>query len=140
MPAEARLHTSIFHIKLNGAKLPAEQYARVSEVVVEQSLHLPDMVVIRLHDVGKDMTASPLFSTLDREVYAVGQQIEIGFGREADPVTLMKGEITSVELEVEEKQQPTVTVRGYARSHRLHRGRRIRSFKNMSDSDIASKV
>lgn len=142
MPADARLHTSAVHIKVNGADLPQEQMRRVAGVIVEQSLHLPDMFVIRLHDVGDDarQQQASFFKILDQDAFAIGREVEIRMGRDDEPRSVVKGEITSAEMEIEQGSAPLLTVRGYARSHRLHRGRQSRSFMNMSDADIVQKI
>ena len=134
--------TSKLLIKVNGTKLPEEQKRRVLETVVEQSLHLPDMFVIRLHDVGDDNQPdrASYFKMLDQDTFAVGREVEIEMGHQDEPKPVMKGEITSVEVEISQGQGPQLTVRGYARSHRLHRGRHSRSFLNQSDGDIVRKI
>lgn len=143
MPAaSAQQFTTAFHIKINGADLAADQIRRVVEVSIEQSLHLPDMVMIRLHDVGDDANSRQVafFKILDDNAFPIGGAIEIAMGRNETPATVFKGEITAVDLEVSGEQAPTVVVRGYARSHRLHRGRQSMSFQNVTDSDVASKI
>ena len=51
----------------------------------------------------------------------------------------MTGEITALEPEFDQ-HKPTLTVRGYDRSHRLYRGHKTRTFLNQTDSDIASQI
>jgi phage protein D/phage baseplate assembly protein gpV len=142
MAANARDLTSAVHIKLNGADLPAEQMLRVKEVTVEQSLHLPDMFEIHLQDVGDD--ASPdkasFFKIVDADTFSIGTAVEIGMGRSVDPTTICKGEITAVDLNVTPEHAPTLVARGYARSHRLHRGRQSKSYQNVADSDVATTI
>ena len=49
------------------------------------------------------------------------------------------GEIVALELE----QRPgtsRVVVQAFDRSHRLHRGRRVRTFQEMSDGDVVSRI
>jgi Rhs element Vgr protein len=132
----------VFHIKINGADLPDSDMHRVAEVVVEQSLHLPDMFIIRLHDYGGSGGDShhALFRLTDAATFAIGNPIEIAMGWNRSAQTVFKGEITHVELEATATSAPLLTVRGYARSHRLHRGRYQRSFLNVTDSDLAKKI
>lgn len=142
MVAPAKELTSAVHIKLNGSNLPDDQIRRVSEVVVEQSLHLPSMFVIRVHDVGDDTNPgqTAYFKLVDQNAFKIGDEVEIQMGREASPATVIKGEITSVEMDVNLGHPPLITVRGYDRSHRLHRGRQTKSYQQMSDADIAAKI
>jgi phage protein D/phage baseplate assembly protein gpV len=138
----ARSLTSAVYIKLNGSYLSAAQMLRVHEVTVEQSLHLPDMFEIHLDDVGDD--ASPqkvsFFKIVDSDAFSIGTSVEIALGRSADPTTVCKGEITAIELNVIPEHAPTLVVRGYARSHRLHRGRQSKSYQNVADSDVATTI
>src|SRR5438105_11091785 len=55
------------------------------------------------------------------------------------PETLIKGELTGFEAEYGATRLRTV-IRGYDKSHRLHRGRRTETYKNVTDSDIARTV
>ncbi|MBX6771399.1 MAG: VgrG-related protein [Chloroflexi bacterium] len=142
MVAPARMLTSAVHIKINGSYLADEQMRRISEVVVEQSLHLPDMAVLRLHDVGDDTNPgrTVYFKTVDRGPFDIGSTLEIAMGREERPTTVFKGEITAIEIDVNLNHPPLITVRGYSRAHRLHRGRFCRSFLDEKDSAIVEKI
>ncbi len=142
MVAPARQLTSNLHIKVNGSHIPTDQMRRVSEVVVEQSLHLPSMFIIRLHDVGDDTNPgqTSYFKMIDQNVFKIGMAVEILMGREESPSSVIKGEITSVEMDVNLGHPPLITVRGYDRAHRLHRGRQIKTYQNMSDSDIVRQI
>src|SRR2546427_11938275 len=55
------------------------------------------------------------------------------------PETLIKGELTGFEAEYGATRLRT-GLRGYDKSHRLHRGRRTETCKNVTDSDIARTV
>ena len=142
MGVDARLFTSTAHIKVNGSELSDAEMRRVSEVVVEQSLHLPDMFVLRLHDAGDDTNPSQVvyFKNLDADSFPIGGEVEIEMGRAEEPAVVFKGEITAVQLDVGLGRPPMLVVRGYARSHRLHRGRQSKSYLNVSDSDVVTKI
>ncbi len=133
----------VVHITLDGSDLSDEAMHRVTEVVVEQSLHLPDMFVIRLHDFGDDTNPGQhtLFKIVSQDTFSIGKMVEILAGWQGSGVSsIVKGEITSVDLDATLDHAPLLTVRGYAKSHRLHRGRQSKSYLQMTDSDIASKV
>jgi phage protein D len=61
-------------------------------------------------------------------------------GDDRQPKRLLIGEITSVEPEYPYGSVPVVVLRGYDRAHRLHRGKKTRSFVQMTDSDIVTKI
>lgn len=149
MPTNADLFVSLTHVKVNGSYLPENQIDRVTELTVEQSLHLPAMVVLRLHDVGDhaETHSTTYFSNTDTPAFPIGAELEVSLGRGgtgsgggSDPAPIFKGEITAVELAVDEHQPPTLIVRGYDRGHRLHRGRVSKSYQNVSDSDVAKQL
>jgi phage protein D/phage baseplate assembly protein gpV len=125
---------SQFYIKIDGADAPEEVMSALIEVSVEDSIHLPDMFAIRLHDHGLHF--------VDAETFAEGKEVEISAApREGgSPTQLVTGEITAVEPDFALDATPTLTIWGYDRSHRLHRGRHTRSFLQMTDSDIANRI
>lgn len=132
MPNESML--SQFYIKIDGADAPEDVVNDVVQVTVEDSIHMPDMFAIRLHD--------PRLHWIDSQTFAAGKEVEIsaaprGGGR---AIKLITGEITAIEPAFGQGGTPTLTVRGYDRSHRLHRGHHTRSFLQMTDSDIATRI
>ncbi|MEM1292817.1 MAG: VgrG-related protein, partial [Cyanobacteria bacterium P01_H01_bin.162] len=89
--------------------------------------------------------------------FHIGQSISIGFApslqeakahsknskklsKESDKGELIQGEITAIETQFSEQTQAPIIIRGYDRSHRLHRGVHNRSFQNMTDSDVVKKI
>ncbi len=132
--------TATIDLKVNGTSVPEDQFARVNEVTVEQSLHLPDMCLLWLHDVGVDPSRAIFFRMLDQDVFPIGAELDLSLSREGEPQSVFSGEIIAVELEAANNQTPRVLIRAYDRSHRLHRGAHNRSYLNMADSDIASKI
>lgn len=125
---------SQFYIKIDGEDAPEEVMNNLLEVTVEDSIHLPDMFCIRLHD--------PRLHWVDSQTFAEGKEVEISAApREGGRATkLITGEITAIEPDFGMDGVPILTVRGYDRSHRLHRGRHTRSFLQMTDSDIATRI
>ena len=132
--------TASIDLKINGTSVSEDQFARVHEVTVEQSLYLPSMCLIWLHDLGTDPSRAIFFRMLDQDVFAIGAELELSLSRETDGQSVFNGEITAIEMEAANNQTPRVLIRAYDRAHRLHRGAHNRSYLNMSDSDIASKI
>lgn len=119
-------------IKLAGADLSSELYNDLMLVEVHQALYLPAMFVLRFY--------SPDLGLFDSTLLQVGKEVEISMSQDKNPVKLLKGEITGLELDSSPLGLPTVTVRGYDKSHRLQRGRKTRTFLNVKDSDLFSKL
>lgn len=142
MPDNTKSQVSLAEILVGGKALGPTDKIQLKEVVVEQDLHLPATFAIRLLDVKDSPTKKEegYFSRLDADQFAVGKEVEIKLGREGTPATVLKGEITSLDIDIAAGGTPMLTVRGYDRAHRLHRHRKNRTFLNMSDADIVSKI
>lgn len=123
---------STLNVKVNGQDLADDQLDLISLVTVELNLHLPAACGIHLQDVGTGLT--------DQNILPIGSEVEISMGRATAPKRVFNGEIVSHSLDMPYGGTPTLIVRGLDRAHRLQRGRSSRSFLNMTDSDIATKV
>jgi len=115
-------------VKIGGQEISEEMWGCVLELVVDTTLHMPDMFTIRLLDYTHKWMDD---SSLD-----VGKEVEIKAGN----ALLLKGEITALEPDFEETGRATLLLRGYDKSHRLHLGRQTRTFLNRKDSDLASQI
>lgn len=125
-----------FYLKLGGSDAPEDLMQDLGNVEVDDSLHIPDMFTIQVRDPHLKWADSPLLK--------IGQEVEI-LARSAgpehnDPKRLLVGEITTVEPDYPYGSAPVVVLRGYDRAHRLHRGKKTRSFVQMTDSDIITKI
>src|SRR5438093_10566876 len=97
-PGDPRTQTSTFWVKVNGQNLPPAVFGQIVEVVIEQDLVLPDAFTIRLHDVADSGSATQTrFPTANGNLFEVGQEIEIGMGREEQPRSNLKGEVTAID-------------------------------------------
>ncbi len=133
-----RLRAAI-QVKLNGRArddLDDEAFS----VVVDSNLHLPAMATVELFDNKRKW--------VDDADIALGKSVEVTFqeqqGTESSdaPIDklLFQGEITSIEPRYTADNQATLLFRAYDKSHRLHRGKQSRTFLDMKDSDIVSKI
>ncbi len=135
MPAVIPLLPQLY-LTIGGNEVPGDLSEAIARVEVDMHLYLPDMFVIEVHDEG--------FRWIEHPLVRIGQQVEIT-GRPSEDeqrtsTPLFKGEIVSIEAEYPESGVPTLVLRGYDLSHRLHRGRKVRSFTQMTDSDIAARI
>jgi len=122
---------SHFYLKLDGADAPAELMSAVLGISVESSLHLPDVATLTLHD--------PRLRWVDDALLAPGTPITVDAraGRQEQP--LFDGEIVEIEPDFGPSTHRMV-VRAFDRLHRLNRGRQVRSFRNVTDGDLVSKI
>jgi phage protein D/phage baseplate assembly protein gpV len=144
MPASSdpRVQTSPFWIKLNGTELPEVVTSQIMDISIEQDLVLPDAFTLRVRDIAdqpKQLEQSN-FPLLEGDKFQIGSSIEIGLGFEEHPEPILKGDITSLEMEARGDGAPTLTVRGYDASHKLHRTRTTATYLNASDADIVNTV
>ena len=128
---------SQFYIKINGQDVSEEFMDSVLEVVVETSLYLPEMFTILLLDPRLEWTDNSSLLDLGKPVEITGKASEEYGGAEG---LLIKGEITALEPEFSVEGKTRMLVRGYNKSHRLHRGKKTRTFLKQKDSDVVSQI
>lgn len=128
---------SQFFVKIDGQNVPEEFMDDVIEIVVDSSLYLPEMFTILLQDSQ--------FKWVDSTMVKPGKAVEIAAqaGEEAGggrAGTLMEGEIAALEPSFSAEGKTTMLIRGYNKVHRLHRGRKSRTFLKTTDGDLVRKV
>ena len=126
-----------FSVLVNGTPLPDDIAALVLSVTVDDEVDLPGMFAF---EVAAPTGGEGAYDWVDDELFDVGNVVEVRLGYADDVSRLIVGEITGLEPEIGADSPPTLTVRGFDRRHRLTRGRKTRSFLDLKDSDIASRV
>ncbi|MGB4868725.1 MAG: hypothetical protein WBP47_01700, partial [Candidatus Promineifilaceae bacterium] len=125
--------SSQIHILVAGTEVQQSVMADVSEVTVEQHVHLPGMFAIHLYD--KD------FAYLDGGLFDLTKGVQIKAELESGTqITLIDGEVTALEPGLEEGLMTSLVVRGFDKAHRLYRETKSRAFLNVKDSDLASQL
>jgi phage protein D/phage baseplate assembly protein gpV len=125
--------TSQIEVRVNGQELAHTVRQDLLEVIVDQHCHLPGMFTIRVLD--------PEFKLIDEGALDLTKEIEIKAETQAgQKVTLIKGEVTSLEPAFDEGMIAQLVVRGYDKSHRLYRQTRSKAHLNKKDSDLASEI
>ena len=126
-------------IKVDGAE-QTEMLDDLIAVTVDSNLHLPTMLTVELFD--------DTLEWIDDSSMDLGKEVEVMFSEQPDPDSttgpldkvIFQGEITSIEPRFNKDGKATLLFRAYDKSHRLHRGKRSRTFLDVTDSDIASKI
>jgi len=80
------------------------------------------------------------FKYIDGPQFKEGIKLEVKLGYDDNVVSLIKGEVTTLEPEFNEGEAPTLKVEGYDSLHRFRRGRKTKSYLKQKDSDIARKI
>lgn len=107
---------------------------KVLRTVVDSRRNAPTMIEVMFRDDEADL--------LERAGLGIGTSLEVWTspsGPGAAAALVGGGEVTAVEGDYVDLSLIT-TVRAYDRSHRLQLGSRVRTFVNMTDSDIARRI
>ena len=131
MPEGSSQHQSHFYIELGGQATPPELQQALQQIQVDSSLHLPDVATLVLIDNESKWA--------DDAGLMPGKTLKIKSKTESREDTIFDGEIVELEPSFEGAGQK-VTVRAFDRLHRLTRGRYVRSFVQMTDSDVMEKI
>ncbi len=130
MPSGATQHLSHFYLYFDGA-LDSEMQDDLLSVTIESSLHLPDTATLVLND--------PNLKWVDHEKVMPGKQLKIQAESGAGPATIFEGELVELEPHYE-PEGVKLTIRAFDKMHRLTRGRYVKSFVDVKDSDIMKKI
>lgn len=130
-------------IMVGGTALTDDQNSKVKQTIIDSSLHIPDMFVIKLDEIDADDLPGnrATFKLGDAlNLFKIGSAVEIGLSDENDSITtIFKGEITALEPEFA-NNLISLTVRGYDKAHRMHRGTKSKAWVNVTDSDMAQQI
>ena len=120
-------------VEIDGTAVREDLAAHLTGVIVDTSLHLPDMVELRLRDDTRDI--------LRRLAVHVGSTLVVTATRSGDgqQCELVRAEVTALEHDFDGSGAQAV-IRGYDASHRLCRGRRTVSYNDVTDADIVRTV
>ncbi|MGD1703161.1 phage late control D family protein [Dapis sp. BLCC M229] len=136
-PSGEELLNPNIKILLKGKNISPELAADFVSVKVYEDLEAPSMFELKF--VTWDLEKLQ-FTWIDKEVFELGDTVEILMGYENNLQTVMVGEITGLEPEFSQDTTPMLVVRGHDLRHRLLRGRQTKSFTKMKDSDIVSQI
>lgn len=123
-------------VRIGKLDAPPELMNAIAEVVVDSSLHLPSMFTLLIRDPDLKWVDSGLLDLGTPVQIAVEQAQERGGAKG----TLIQGEIAALEPVFSSAGETAMRVRGYDRSHRLHRGKKTRTFCQQGDADIVRTI
>jgi len=82
---------------------------------------------------------SPDLELFETNPFNMGAEVSIFMSQDTSSQKIMVGEVTTVEIDAD-VGTPLLIVRGYDRLHRLQRGRKTRTFAQVKDSDLVTKL
>jgi uncharacterized protein involved in type VI secretion and phage assembly len=132
-PAQAQQHVAGLDVIVAGARLDQKFLDALVEVRVRDTLALPDSAVVRMVDQrGENIDTHPL---------QLGKDLEIKAAATGDRATstIFKGQIVALEPDFS-ANGASIVVRALDMGHRLQRVRKVRTFQQMSASNMVAKV
>jgi phage protein D len=130
--AESQISNAI-SVTVDGTAIPADLELNMVSADIDDSLHLPDLVILRFRDQERTMIAK---TGVKIGAKLVVSATSIG---SAAPEPLITAEVTALEVEFDSTGTFTV-IRGFDPAHRLFRGRRTETYTQVTASDVAKKV
>ncbi|MBI1298424.1 VgrG-related protein [bacterium] len=131
MPAVERLA-----FEINGTT--SESWEQdVQEIVVENSLRMPSMCTISLHD---GIQPGGTFTYMESSRFVLGAEVKVFVLDSSPEQVVFQGEIVALEPIFEQNGRSSFVVRAYDKMHRLHRGKHIRTFINVTYSDVIQQI
>jgi len=130
--AEAQI-SNAFSVTVDGTPLPDDLEHLLVSAQVDDSLNLPDLVILRFRDPDRvvlSKSGAKIGSTLVVSATSSGS---------SGPEPLITAEVTALEAEFDATGTFTV-IRGFDPAHRLFRGRRTETYTQVTASDVAKKV
>ena len=124
--------TSQVQVEASGSELSAADLARITRVEIESSMHLPDTATIEFLDSD--------YALIEESAWEIGKPLKVLMGDSEALVPIFEGEITHLEVSYDPDGLGSVTIRGYDKSHRLHRGRKSVVFLEKKDSAIVAEI
>lgn len=120
-------------VDVAGQRLAADVAALLVEGVVDDSRTSPDLFLLRFRD--------PHNVVVEKANAAIGAAVTltVATNESRTPLPLLVGEVTALEKEADGTGTYTV-IRGLDKSHRLLRGRRVASYRQMTVADVARRV
>ena len=125
--------TNAFLVEVDEEELPPDIEPLLASAVVDDSLNLPDLFVLRFRDPDRIV--------LTKAGIRIGVPLRVSVltGDQQAPELLVSGEVTAVEVDFDGTGTFTV-VRGYDHAHRLFRGRGTYAYTQVTASDVATTV
>ncbi len=126
-------HVDIRTVKTDGQALSLELLTDMVDLRIEQSIHLPDVAKMRFND--------PEFEHMDSGDLAISSELSIALtDDEANEHDVFSGEITGLSIEPGGGEAHELVITALGKGHRLARKVQVRTFTEMTDSDIVSKI
>jgi uncharacterized protein len=126
-----------FRISIDGSALAPSVARYVTDLSVVTE---PDTLNQFSLTVANPYPEMPWTHGEDAALFGEGRGIKIELGYAGDLRPVFDGEITSISPSFPESGSPTVRLEGYTRLHRLKGSPRTRTFRDVTDTEIAQRI
>jgi uncharacterized protein len=126
-----------FQVFVNGSALAADVSCNVESVSVTTK---PDTLDEFSLIVVNTYPRLRWTHTSDADLFREGNNVRIRIGYVDDLQDVFQGEITKISPNFPESGEPTVTIEGHTRMHRLHASRCTRTFNNTTDKEMVERI
>lgn len=126
-----------YKVILDGNELPLEVGVDVLDVTVCDHVTGASWFCVNMNNWHSDLQE---FKYVDGSLFKEGVRLEVTLGYDGRIISLIKGEVTTLEPEFNQDEAPTLKVQGYDSLHRFRRGRKTKSYTRLKDSDIARQI
>jgi uncharacterized protein involved in type VI secretion and phage assembly len=118
--------------KVDGTAADDQQKTAIEEIVIDATMGMPSMARIHLND---DMDLSLIAGA----TFKIGATLDLLEDKDSGKL-IFKGEITALEADFSDDGRALLIVHAYDKSHRLHRGKKSRTFLKQSDGQIVKQI
>ena len=118
-------------VSIEGAPLSDDLAKLLTEIVLDDAVHLPDMLDLTFTDFNAGF--------LERSPFKIGAKVKLDLQAPGQPASRFEGECVSLGARYHAGRFEA-TVRAFDVSHRLNRGRMTKTYEQMTASDIFNKV
>ncbi|MBN2532181.1 MAG: phage late control D family protein [Spirochaetales bacterium] len=130
--SEMKSLTPCFIVYLEGSRFTAEQEYAVKQIIVDERVDRPSLFSITMSDTLRQWTDSSDFSE--------GAEVKIMLGYKDDIEEVFSGEVVAINPQFRMKSDDILVIKGSNAIHRLLRGKKTRSFSEMTDADIIKEI
>ncbi len=118
-------------LAVDGTAVTAELAERLTELVLDDSVSLPDMLDLTFSDFNSGF--------LESSPFKIGAKVKVELTAPGQPPSTFEGECVSIGARYHAGRFQA-TVRAFDISHRLNRGRMTKTYESMTASDIFTKI
>jgi phage protein D/phage baseplate assembly protein gpV len=139
MPTVTDQHLTLYDIKVNGVAIDPEIGASISEIRVVDYLALPDLCTFTVGFESGEETSET--KPIDKHPFPIGAELVVSLSEREELQThvVFEGQIVTLEPQFS-SGGAELTVRAFDRSHLLNRSRKVRTFQQVTASDIVKKI